>query len=156
MFPAESLFISVTTNVYDVPLDKPETLIGELEEVPVIPLGVDVATYSVASGFPKYDGAEKVIDAFALPAVADPIIGVPGLRPPEEDVTPLFFALIFSSLSLVLPSYEHYILLFKIFYFFCHLFIRHVANGIFANLFVSLCQLKSTSYYVYSAKKINN
>jgi hypothetical protein len=117
MFPAESLFLSVTTNVYDVPLDKPETLIGELEEVPVIPLGVDVATYSVASGFPKYDGAEKVIDAFALPAVADPIIGVPGLRPPEEEVTPLFFALIFLSLSLILPSYEHYILLFNIFYF---------------------------------------
>jgi lipopolysaccharide export LptBFGC system permease protein LptF len=30
-------------------------------------------------------------------------------------VTPLFFALIFLSLSLVLPSYEHYILLFNIF-----------------------------------------
>ena len=115
MFPAESLFLSVTTNVYAVPLDKPETLIGEPVPVPVIPLGVDVATYSVATGFPKYDGAVKVIDAFALPAVADPIIGVPGLRPPDDDVTPLFFALIFLSLSLVLPSYEHYILLFNIF-----------------------------------------
>jgi hypothetical protein len=33
----------------------------------------------------------------ALPAVADPIIGAPGLRPPEEEVTPLFFALIFQA-----------------------------------------------------------
>jgi hypothetical protein len=55
--------------------------------------------------------------ACALPPVAVPMVGVPGLRPPEEEVTPLFFALIFSSLSLVLPLYEHYILLFNIFYF---------------------------------------
>jgi len=91
------LFLKVTVKVYAVPFDNPETLIGEPEPVPVIPLGLDVTTYSVPAGFPKYDGAEKVTSALPLPADADPMIGVPGLRPPDDDVTPLFFALMFKT-----------------------------------------------------------
>ena len=39
-------------------------------------------------GFPRYDGAEKETEALPFPPVAEPIVGVPGLRPSEELVTP--------------------------------------------------------------------
>jgi len=58
--------------------DNPETVIGLLEDVPVILPGVEVAVYVVPIGFPKYDGAVKETVALAFPADAEPIVGVPG------------------------------------------------------------------------------
>jgi hypothetical protein len=39
----------VTVNVYEVPLDKPVTVIGELAPEAVIVLGLEVATYVAVS-----------------------------------------------------------------------------------------------------------
>jgi hypothetical protein len=57
---------------------------GDAAPTAVTPPGDDVTTYSVPAGFPKYDGAVKVTEASAFPAVAVPIVGVPGIRPPED------------------------------------------------------------------------
>jgi len=40
--------------------------------------GVDVTVYVVPAGLPKYPGAVKATDAELIPAVAVPIVGVPG------------------------------------------------------------------------------
>ena len=84
------MLLSTTVKVYAVPFAKPVTVIGDAEPVAVIDPGVDVTTYSVPAGFPKYKGAVKVTVAWALPPVAVPIVGVPGLRPPD-DPAPLIF-----------------------------------------------------------------
>ncbi len=53
-------------------------MIGLEEDVPVMSPGVEVAVYVVPIGFPKYVGAVKETEALALPAEAEPIVGVPG------------------------------------------------------------------------------
>ena len=78
-------------------------MIGEEDPVPVIPPGLDVTVYVVPAGFPRYEGAENVTDAVALPPVADPIVGVPGVRPSEEPVTPRI-STIYNTTSFMLAS----------------------------------------------------
>ena len=80
------MFLNATVKVYAVPFVNPVTVIGEEAPVAVTDPGDDVTTYSVPAGFPRYAGAVKVTVACAFPAVAVPIVGVPGLRPPEEPV----------------------------------------------------------------------
>lgn len=63
--------------------------IGDAEPVTVIAPGSDVATYSVASGLPIYDGAVKRTLALESPGVAVPIVGAPGCLPPDEATIPL-------------------------------------------------------------------
>lgn len=74
---------------------KPVTVIGDDAPVPVIPPGDEVTTYSVAAGFPRYAGAVKVTVACASPAVAVPMVGVPGLRPPDEELALLSFTIFY-------------------------------------------------------------
>ena len=51
-----TVLFSFTVKVYAVPLVKPVTVIGELDELAVILPGFEIAVYSVPSGFPKYGG----------------------------------------------------------------------------------------------------
>jgi hypothetical protein len=81
---------AVTVNVYAVPFVKPVTDIGLLVLVPVRLPGEEVAVYKLLfDGFPKYVGTVKATEADALPAVAEPIVGAVGLRPPLDEVTPV-------------------------------------------------------------------
>jgi hypothetical protein len=72
--------------VYAVPLLKPETVIGDEEPVPVIPLGLDVTVKPVIAEPPLLAGAEKVTDAEALPPVAVPIVGASGGLAPAPPI----------------------------------------------------------------------
>jgi hypothetical protein len=47
--------LAVTVKVYDVPLLRPVTVIGEDEPLAVMPPGLDVTTY-VTVDLPPYDG----------------------------------------------------------------------------------------------------
>ena len=77
--------------MYAVPFDKPVTVIGEDDAVPVLAPGFDVAVYvKVPVPLPVNVGAVKATDACAFPPVADPIIGASGLRPSWESVIPIF------------------------------------------------------------------
>jgi hypothetical protein len=69
-------FVAVTVKVYEVPLDKPETVIG-LAPVPVNEPGDEVAVY-VDTAAPPVAPAVYVTVALALPAVAVPIVGACG------------------------------------------------------------------------------
>ena len=68
-----------TVKVYAVPAVKPLTVIGEVDDVPVIDPGVDVAVYVIAPT-PRSAGAVKATVADSAPAVAVPMVGAPGLR----------------------------------------------------------------------------
>ena len=68
---------AVTVKVYAVPFVKPETVTGEDAPVPVIDPGDEVTVYEVIGNLEKL-GAVKVTDAFALPPVAAPMVGVVG------------------------------------------------------------------------------
>jgi hypothetical protein len=46
--PVPALVVAVTVKIYEVPLVKPETVMGDPLPVPVIELGVDVAVYCVS------------------------------------------------------------------------------------------------------------
>jgi hypothetical protein len=70
-----------TVKVYAVPFVNPETVIGEVELVPVILPGVDVALYVPEPVLPAYVEAVNATVALALPAVAVPIVGVVGFLP---------------------------------------------------------------------------
>jgi hypothetical protein len=70
--------VAVTVKVYDVPLVKPVTVIGEPPLVAVWPR-LDVTVYEVIADPPLLPGALNVIVAWPLPAVAVPIVGVPGV-----------------------------------------------------------------------------
>jgi hypothetical protein len=72
--------VAVTVNVYAVPFARPLTVIevqGALH-VPVIPDGDEVAVNCVMGDPPLLAGALNVTVAWALPAVAAPIVGAPG------------------------------------------------------------------------------
>jgi len=77
--PVPAPFVATTVNVYAVPAVKPDTVIGDVADVPVIPPGLDVAVYPVIDALPVSDGAVKATDADSAPAVAVPIVGAPGL-----------------------------------------------------------------------------
>lgn len=75
----------------------PVTVIGDDDPVAVIPPGEEVTTYSVAAGFPKYAGAVNDTVTCASPAVAVPMVGAPGLRPPDDELALLIFTIFFSA-----------------------------------------------------------
>jgi hypothetical protein len=74
--------VAVTVNVYAVLAVNPVTLIvpePAVARVPVPPLGVDVAVYSVIVEPPSLAGAVYATVAVVFPvAVAVPIVGAPG------------------------------------------------------------------------------
>jgi hypothetical protein len=61
----------------------PVTVIGEDVPVAVILLGVDKTRYVTVPPLPVYDGTVKATEAVVFPAVAVPIVGVPGIPLPE-------------------------------------------------------------------------
>jgi hypothetical protein len=69
-------FAAFTLKVYDTPSDRPETVIGADEPVPVKEPGVDVTVYVL--GVPPVTEAVKVTEAERPAAVATPIVGVSG------------------------------------------------------------------------------
>jgi hypothetical protein len=74
--------VAVTVNVYDVPDVKPLTVIvpePDVDNVPVIPPGEDVAVYVVIVAPPLFDGAVyETVAVVVLVAVAVPIVGANG------------------------------------------------------------------------------
>jgi hypothetical protein len=78
-------FDAVTVNVYEVEPVKPETVIGLDDPVPVIPPGLDVAVYVVATA-PKVAGVNATVAVLEPVAVAVPIVGVCGIA---AEVLPL-------------------------------------------------------------------
>jgi hypothetical protein len=70
--------VAVTVNVYDTPLVKPDTVIGDEAPVPVKPPGLDVTVYPVIALLPVFEGAVKATDAEVLPPVAVGLVGGPG------------------------------------------------------------------------------
>ncbi|HET7549055.1 MAG TPA: hypothetical protein VFJ86_14890 [Usitatibacter sp.] len=77
---APTALFAVTVNVYAVPLVSPLTGMeahGAAHD-PVMPEGEEVAVYEVIGAPPSLAGAVKVTVAWALPAVAVPIVGAPG------------------------------------------------------------------------------
>jgi hypothetical protein len=80
--PVPTALVAVTVNVYAVPRVKPDTVIGDVADVAVIPPGLDVAVYSVIGELPGSAGAVNATVAVVAPvAVAVPIVGAPGLEP---------------------------------------------------------------------------
>ena len=91
MSESRIVLFNLTTNVYEVPFVKPVTVIGDVELVPVKSPGEDVAVkVKEEFGFPVYAGNVKTILAELFAGLPPPIIGVPGLRPLEEDIGPIF------------------------------------------------------------------
>ena len=77
--------------MYEVPAFSPVTTIGDEDPVACIFDGEETAVYvKEVFGLPVYAGDVKVMLAWFAPAAAVPIIGVPGLRPSEEDIGPSF------------------------------------------------------------------
>jgi hypothetical protein len=74
--PVPLEFEGVTINVYAVPPVKPDTVIGDVADVPVTDPGVEVAVYKVV--VPPVVAAVKGTDAVPIPAVAVPIVGASG------------------------------------------------------------------------------
>jgi hypothetical protein len=72
------VFVAVTVNVYEVEADNPETVIGDVELVPVTPPGEDVAVKVVIVLPLLLAGAVNVTLAFAPTRVAAPIVGALG------------------------------------------------------------------------------
>ena len=68
--------MAVTVNVYAVPLDNPETVIGEAP-VPVNPPGDEVAVNVDTAAPPSAPAVEATV-ALALPGVTEPIVGASG------------------------------------------------------------------------------
>ena len=61
-----------------MPLANPETVTGDVADVPVNPPGEDVAVYVVIVAPPLLVGAVNVMLALAFPFVAVPIVGIYG------------------------------------------------------------------------------
>jgi hypothetical protein len=73
-----TLLAAVTVKVYVVPLVRPVTVIGLPVPVAVMEPGLDATVYSAMVAPPLDDGAEKLMVAWTLPAVADTEVGAPG------------------------------------------------------------------------------
>ena len=69
--------VAVTVNVYEVPFVKPPTVSGLDPPLAVKPPGLDVAV-KLVMGDPPLLLAVKVTEAWALPAVAVPMVGAAG------------------------------------------------------------------------------
>ena len=76
--PVPMAFVAVTVKVYAVPLVRPVTVSGDTAPVAVAPPGLAVTVYPVIAEPPVLAGAVNATDAWALPAVAVPIVGAPG------------------------------------------------------------------------------
>jgi hypothetical protein len=78
--PVPTPFVAVTVNAYAVPLASPVTVmvVQGAAHVAVNEPGDDVAVYEVIAEPPLLAGAVKATLAWALPAVAMPIVGAPG------------------------------------------------------------------------------
>jgi hypothetical protein len=78
--PVPTALVAVTVNVYAVPFASDATVIEVhgAAQVPVTPLGEDVAVYVVIADPPLLAGAVNVTVACALPRVAVPMAGAPG------------------------------------------------------------------------------
>jgi hypothetical protein len=74
--PVAVELVPFTLNVYAVPAVNPETVIGDVAEVPVTEPGVLVAVKVVAA--PPVAAAVNVTVADSVPAVAVPIVGASG------------------------------------------------------------------------------
>jgi hypothetical protein len=76
------VFVAVTVNVYEVPAERPVTLMvpeSDCDRVPVMPPGLDVAVYFVIVALPFDVGAVNATVAVVDPVtVAAPITGAPG------------------------------------------------------------------------------
>jgi hypothetical protein len=72
-------FVAVTENVYVVPLTSPVTVIGEPLLEAVKPPVLEVAVYVVIADPPLLAGAVNVIVAEPFPAVAETLVGAPGV-----------------------------------------------------------------------------
>ena len=62
-----------------MPLVSPVTVIGLAVPVAVSPPGLDVTVYPVMAAPPLFVGAVKLTVACAMPAVAVPMVGAPGV-----------------------------------------------------------------------------
>ena len=71
-------FVAFTVKVYAVPLVKPVTTNGLVVPVAVKLPGLEVTVYPVMAEPPLLAGAVKVMEAWAFPAVAVPMVGAPG------------------------------------------------------------------------------
>jgi len=71
-------FVAVTEHAYVVPAARPDTVIGEAAPVPVRPPGLQVAVYPVIAEPPFEAGGVKLMEAWLLPGVAEPMVGAPG------------------------------------------------------------------------------
>jgi hypothetical protein len=71
--------VATTVNVYAVPAVKPETVIGELEPVPVTDPGLDVTVNDVAAA-PAAAGVNVTVAVEPFTTVAVPIVGELGCR----------------------------------------------------------------------------
>jgi hypothetical protein len=76
--PTPAAFTALTVKVYEVPLVKPETVMGLAGPSANIPPGFAVAMYMVTGLPPSDAGAVKATDACALPAVAPVMVGAVG------------------------------------------------------------------------------
>jgi hypothetical protein len=76
LFP--EIFAATTVKVYVVPFDSPDTVSGEFEPDDVRPPGDDVTVYPVMGLPPLLTGAVNITVAWALPAVAEALVGAPG------------------------------------------------------------------------------
>jgi hypothetical protein len=81
-------FVAVTVNVYEVPLVKPPTEIGDEEPLAVTPPGLDVTVKLVIAEPPLFAGAEKATDAVCdvTPDVALTPVGASGAVAPAPPI----------------------------------------------------------------------
>jgi hypothetical protein len=79
--PVPTPFVAMTVKVYAVPFVRPSTVmeVHGAAHVPVKPPGEDIAVYDVIAEPPLLAGAVKATLACALPAVAVPMVGAPGI-----------------------------------------------------------------------------
>jgi hypothetical protein len=73
-----TIFVALTLNVYDVPVERPLTTTGDDAPEPVNPPGVDVAVYVYVAGEPVAEGENETLAQLLFPAVAVPIVGALG------------------------------------------------------------------------------
>lgn len=96
-------FPAVTVNVYDVSPVNPETVIGDVADVPVSDPGFEVAVNVV--GVPPVVAAVNVIDAARPAAVAVPIVGLSGTS--AIGVMPGITVLLFTLAKIVIFLYAY-------------------------------------------------
>jgi hypothetical protein len=76
--PVPIAFVAFTVKVYAMPFVSPVTVMGLDAPVAVMLPGLEVTVYEVIALPPFEAGGVKLTVAWALPAVAVPIVGAPG------------------------------------------------------------------------------